>query len=408
MTEPEMTTRAAASRCSIICWVPPVMLILAYCLGVCSLFFMSFVGLILCIFQCIFGTFAALLAFGAGESGNKRLVMGAVFFSSVYILILAFTFVSAASLLRRHVQAQKDYNRGDSSPLITPLLDMYVTQSVDSSSFDKPINTTNELSSIDEFQTSEGQLDSASSVTALSTQPVLGTSSIASRSTQSSVGEGTQEHDQDSITTGTREHPDVSPVKMMTLMTLRNVQINKEIESPEDFPPNPTHTQQGWDPTNEMLPTNGDLICLRNIVADEQRMVDTARRFESLLDWSLFCGFTKYSVGPIHKWPYSCEKFCLLDRLGFSSRRREMEINRQADAFMRAVSGMDQFRAEICSVLTIVTACIIEEHNLVNGVFISLIIALFLSFVLLLLNIACLIACLRVSVEKGNQVSARR
>ena len=142
----------------------------------------------------------------------------------------------------------------------------------------------------------------------------------------------------------------------------------KEMLAEESSSLNRVVPRQGAETLADYKPTKDDVECLAKTQSGQEHLAGANNRFLALLDWGLFCGYTRYSVSALRKWPISCEEDCHFGKLHFSRyRENEAKTREQGYAFMNSVQAMSKEQAQFCSVVAGITACRIEEKCLQYG-----------------------------------------
>lgn len=168
----------------------------------------------------------------------------------------------------------------------------------------------------------------------------------------------------------------------------------------------PVVLRQGATPTklNDLKFSEADSNCLRKLQTDDDMAENTNKRVETLLDWGLFCGYTKYKAGAATRWPLDCNEDCRVDKLHFSNIRDNAEKSqRQSEEFVVALRSMGEEKAKMCAMLSLVTVCRIEETHFTQGTMAALSFALIFTVALLFLSAACLVACFKVIGKDRNK-----
>ncbi|KAL8274673.1 hypothetical protein Esti_001388 [Eimeria stiedai] len=324
------------------------------------------------------GIVVALITYGTRSKKSRLMALVTVIFNALYMLLLACTFVYAASLLGRNAGATRDFDYGTSSPTIRPLIYLYAAAA------------TGNGSGLD-----SRRLQAAEDTFTLGGSRVL---------TEVQNFFPNVHHE-------LRQHPFKNFIFGRQAGTQREVSADEMLHSvesrfrKEQAALSPTVLRQG-PPTRfeDLRFSNAEARCLVKLGEDEKLGVDTFNRLHAFLDWGLFCGFTIYSAGALKKWPISCSKVCHLDLLNFRQYGDDVaEIQEQANEFKTALSAMTEDELQMCGVLTIVTACRMEENRFPAGSMAALCLALLLSFCLFFMNTTCLVISFRLTGKHTNR-----
>ncbi|KAL8433221.1 hypothetical protein ACSSS7_004006 [Eimeria intestinalis] len=372
---------APGSPSSSLTWMPPVMFLLAFSLGICCLFFMSWTGMIFCILHCVVGTLVALVTYGTRSKESRLMAFLTVILNALYLLFLVCTFVYAAWLLGRSASAARDFDYATSSPAIRPLIYLYAAAA------------TGDDSAL-EFRRLQAAGD---------TVPVDGSHAPTElHFPLSSMNQDSPQHLVNAFARQSGTQPGFSVAEV-----LHSVESRARGEQPAL---SPAALRQGPPARFEDLRfSDADSRCLLKLGQDERLAVDTFNRLHAFLDWGLFCGYTQYSAGALKKWPISCSKVCHLDLLNFAQHGDDiLRIQEQANEFKRALSSMSEEELQMCGVLTIVTACRMEENRFPAGSMAALCLALLIAFSLFFVNTTCLVIGFKLlgkHKHRGRQVA---
>ncbi|KAL8433222.1 hypothetical protein ACSSS7_004007 [Eimeria intestinalis] len=168
----------------------------------------------------------------------------------------------------------------------------------------------------------------------------------------------------------------------------------------------PVVLRQGATPTkvSDLKLSEAETKCMTKLSTDEELRKKVNSRVETFVDYGLFCGYTKYKAGSMSKWPIDCNEDCLLDKLHFSNIRKNTEKSqRQSEEFKAALHTMGKEKAKMCGMLTLVTACRMEEKHFPQGTIAALSFAIIFTVALLFLSAACLVACFKVIGKDRNK-----
>lgn len=183
-------------------------------------------------------------------------------------------------------------------------------------------------------------------------------------------------------------------------------QTARNLQAVDVLSVDPSLIHQGPKQVQNLDLNDADLSCLFKIAVDESFKNKVLRRLLALLDRGLFCGYTKYKASSVHKWPISCNHDCHLGKLHFSRHRHnEEKTKRLVDEYKASVAQMSSVDAQVCRVLTIVTACRIQEEEFSGGVLVALKLGLVFSVMLMVMNTFCLLALSRLI---GKSYSSQR
>lgn len=380
------TTDAANSqpaRNKPLCCMSGWMFILAVILGVCCLFFMSIGGMTLCILHCVLGSFIALANYNASEKSSKVLSILAIIGNTFYLVILLSTFVCSAWLVALNVKARNDYNKGSFSSFVTPLLTAYMTAAGDSNI--RRLSTADELFS-DAFQ--GPTYPTILNLGEPNTLPVPLYSGDDGMQTFSFSGKSLNNLE------GAANVRKLQPL-------LRNSMFSVALKGYQS----PTVLLQQSKKPEDLGFTDGQLQCLLKLTDDTFKK-NVAKRLTTMLDWGLFCGYTQYSVASMRKWGVSCKDYCHFDELSFRKYGdNTKEARKEAEDTLETIREMDKEDVQVCMLLSVATACRIEETHLATGVLAALFLALVFTFVLFFLSAACIISIFKGSSE-SSQVAA--
>lgn len=107
-----------------------------------------------------------------------------------------------------------------------------------------------------------------------------------------------------------------------------------------------------------------EVHCVTRTSEDSKDGEKVVARLHELLDWSLFCGYTEYSMAGLQKWPLECRRACHFNELYFSRHRKNGEkAAEQIKEFIQSTHKINIDEARSCSALAAVTACRIEEKK---------------------------------------------
>ena len=411
-----------------LCWIPILMAFLSFLLGICCLFFMSIGGLVLCILHCTVGCILVLIPYGVYQRAERLRAIAGIISTSLYMVLLVSTFAYAAWLLAQNARAENERGTEDGSPLITPSLDMYAAQSGFTSA--RRLEAADESMDLDALDMQEeAGLDSKNLSRVLRPPKqedpgTLSSSSISSLPTDNRSPDATSEGrrlqseeellfgssdlSSDSLTLKSK-HGKSRPSFGSTQDKLLSVaqQTASEMLAEESSSLNPVVLRQGAETLADYKPTKGDVKCLAKMQSGQEHLAGAHSRLYALLDWGLFCGYTRYSVSALRKWPISCEEDCHFGKLHFSRyRENEAKTREQGYAFMNSVQAMSKEQAQFCIVLAAIAACRIEEKYLQYGAMAALCFALIFCICLLGFAAKCLVECIFVANKDKRKVAA--
>ncbi|KAL8425061.1 hypothetical protein Efla_001450 [Eimeria flavescens] len=347
------------SPSSSLTWMPPIMFFLALSLGTCCLFFMSAGGFIFCVLHFVLGSLVALVTFGTRSKNSQLMAIFSVFGNTLYLLLLACTFVYAAWLLGRNARATRDFDNGTSSPLISPLIDLYAGA----------VAGDNDAEESRRLQDAEAPFTG---------RPGHLQEQLAAASPIETSTFGLKDDFVRGLPTQLKGASPVDAMMQSARLTLEELQrSDKESVSPTVLRQGPPTRFDG------LKFSKADGKCLLELETNEKLRINTFKRLHAFLDWGLFCGFTKYSVGALHRWPIACEDVCHLNLLNFSQHGEDLlSILQQAAYFKKAIESMGEQEIQMCAALTVVTACRMEQTKFPAGTMAALCLALLVSFCL--------------------------
>ena len=410
-------------RCSMLCWMPAIMGIMAITLSIACLFFMALGGLVLCILNCLLGFVFAGFTYGVHVNPKRPCPEIGALVNALYMVLLLSTFAYAAWLLAQNKRAENEKHIEGLRPLVNPFLDAYIQHAGVSDDISRRLDAPASASLEDFRAHAEAAFDKESRANFLLKLDQRGPEVPAPSSTSSlSIEDITPEEHQ------TRQYQQsqaaLRPLAPSHRRTLEEVKagstsyrappdehsvgaqhLTKDRRAYSSTFLNPVVLPQGWATPEAFTFTSGDLNCLMQASQRPNFASATTRRFHALLDRGLFCGYTQYAVDVLRKWPVSCDSACHFGQLHFSRyRKNEEKTKEQAQQFLADVQAMNQEQAKICVALATVTACRIEERQLHRAVATALVVALILCIILFFCSLACSMACVATMCRKPEAV----
>lgn len=400
------------------------MMLLSFIMGVSCLFFMSSGGLVLGIIYCTAGCALAFVPFALHKTHERFWGIVSIISIVSLMLLLIASFAYTVWLLLQTSRAQNEMNGTDGSPEVSPLLGMYAQKATlgtlrrlqeSRGSMSSGVAPPSDVGAIDSQGPKGGQafaVLSGEGVEAASTTSSTSTSSHLPRDSEDLDGELTtppkqvEEKEENWAATHQTEadHRVNNPKsitgeastlptrgkRMKELVTIARGKADKILVGGESSF-YPTVLRQSWESRENIFVSKEDFECLESLNSETGVLPRTEGVLRALLDWGLFCGYTRYSIAALRKWPVSCSDDCYFGKLNFSRYRNNKEKSeKQAKEFLEAVDNMTPAHAEACLFLATVTTCRIAEQNLDSAATTSMCIALVVSLALFFAAIKCL------------------
>ncbi|CDJ57374.1 hypothetical protein, conserved [Eimeria maxima] len=398
-------------------------------MGVSCIFFMSTGGLVLGIIYCTAGCALGFVPFALYKTQERFWGIVSIISIVSLMLLLIASFGYCVWLLLQTSRAQKEMNSVDGSPLVVPLLGMYAQKAGFVSVrrlqetkvskglgviplFDGRTMGSRGTSGKQALRALTGAGDEepvSTTSTSVSSRLLEDSANIEARQTtsgepikESANSEAAVQHTESGhvgnsweSTSGEALKMPVSGKTMSALVSTAKKKADKLLVG-GDSSFYPAVLRQSWESRQNIFVSKGDLECLIDMNYDSGILPQSEALLRALLDWGLFCGYTRYSIAVLRKWPISCSTDCNFDKLNFSRYRNNAEkTDKQAKEFLEALDSMAPAQAEACTFLATVTTCRISQQNLDSVATTTMCIAIVVSLAIFCAAIKCLADCVK-------------
>lgn len=427
--------------CAYLCWLPIAMGFLSLSVGICCLFFMCRVGVILCILNSALGLIFPYFTYSTHAHPKRYKAVLAIIGNVLHIGLLVFTLIKGSSLLVLNVRAEAQNNAADASPTFNLMLNYYFAHA----GFDIPppyrleakepfSSSSSDAQLPEEAASGKQDLPPASSDLgvpafqrpALSSPPAFSSETLAAGERHAvnnfllnvqtarfnAIISGLSVFAKDvtgvtfetKVTEGSYSLPSGSAGKQST----RSARKRRRVPPPSRSDTSRVSRESTEDDFSMSFPfSSEDLLCVLKAGTSAVFGESVLRRLRTLLYWGLFCGYVERGLILISRRDISCAEECHFDQFHFSRHEGNMAHTRaQAAQLMRSIQNMTKVQARYCIANAAVASCRIEAAYIQQGVAAALCAALPLSFVLAIFCCTCIIACWKIARKCGKKVQS--
>ncbi|CDJ46664.1 hypothetical protein EBH_0013150 [Eimeria brunetti] len=428
-------------HCTYSCWLPILMGFLSLSVGICCLFFMSRIGIVLCVLNSIFGLIFSYITYSTLARPKRYKAIVAIAGNLLHICLLLGTVVYGSRLLVINVQAEAKNNAANASPVFNFMLDYYLAyggyesspsgdEGEEPKSLPSPSSSSSRQIPDGEMalgnQTLPSSLDwsvPAAAPTAVEKGafpplPILPDDFLNLNRPQPT--DDTQLRDLLSrqaarfkavISAVRATAKDTSWVNFNTRDSWVSSSTDSSGEETEEAASNPMDSCDHGKEEPVCCPclfSRDDLNCIAKAATSDAFAESVLKRLRSLLYWGLFCGYVEWGLAFVTKLNRKCAEDCLLDQFDFSRQEgKQFDINAHAVRLMKHIKAVPQKQARLCASKAAVASCRVEETLIQRGAAAALCAALPLSVVLIMFCLTCIVACWKIAQRYNAKVQNR-